>query len=76
MLELIDSGVELDVKHRTGLATPDVHDILTRLEVQMATNNWLVSSSLQYDCFALSPLSNTLLSLRNNKHLERKNCLF
>lgn len=76
MLELIDSGVELDVKHRTGLATPDVHDILTRFEALMGTNNWLVSSSLQYNCFAPSPLSNTLLSLRNNKHLERKNCLF
>ena len=53
MLELIDSGVELDVKHRTGLATPDVHDIVTRFEAQMATNNWLVSS-LQ-ECFAVSP---------------------
>ena len=42
MLELIDSGVELDVKHRTGLATPDVHDIVTRFEAQMATSNWLV----------------------------------
>lgn len=48
MLELIDSGVELDVKHRTGLATPDVHDILTRFEALMGTNNWLVSSSLQH----------------------------
>ena len=47
MLELIDSGVGLDVKHRTGLATPDVHDILTRFEAQMVTNNWLVSSLLQ-----------------------------
>lgn len=46
MLELIDSGVELDAEHRTGLATPDIHDILTRLEAQMAKNNWLVSSSL------------------------------
>jgi len=40
MVELLDTGVELDVRHRTGLGTPDVHDILTRFKAQMATNNW------------------------------------
>ena len=38
MFELLDTGVELDVKHRTGLRTPDVHDLLTRFEGQMETN--------------------------------------
>lgn len=33
MFELIDFGVELDVKYRIGLVIFDVYDILIRFEV-------------------------------------------
>lgn len=38
MLELLDTGVELDPKKRADLGTPDVHDFLTAFEAARSTH--------------------------------------